>query len=110
MKPYVGRFYVLVVVCLLSLHHNSMWVTFSTIPEEASKDFNLSDDQITILAGMSCIHDTRKPTTDTGSLASPHPILDPRETRVHSQVLSCMIHVCCSKMTIQSYLSDMIQA
>ena len=52
-RTYLGRFYILAVAAFLGLHQNTTWITFSTIPQQAKDEFGLSDDQITILAGIS---------------------------------------------------------
>ena len=52
-RTYLGRFYILAVAAFLALHQNTTWITFSTIPQQAKDEFDLSDDQITILAGIS---------------------------------------------------------
>ena len=46
-----GRFYVLIVLALLAVHQNIAWMTFGTIPDETYKQFQLSENEITLLAG-----------------------------------------------------------
>ena len=51
-RTYLGRFYILAVASLLALQQNATWMTFSTIPEQSKNEFDLSDDMITLLAGI----------------------------------------------------------
>ena len=50
-RTYLGRFYILAVASFMILHQSGTWITFSTIPEQSKSEFDLSDDQITVLAG-----------------------------------------------------------
>lgn len=51
-STYVARYYVLIVFCLLAAQQNTTWMTFGTIPNESYDAFGLSDDAVTVLAGM----------------------------------------------------------
>ena len=52
-KAYPGRFYVLMVLSFIAIQQNVVWMTFGAIPLEARDNFNLSSDEITLLAGIS---------------------------------------------------------
>ena len=51
-KVYPGRFYVLAVFAILTLVQSFGWLTFGTIPRESYQYFGLTDNDITILAGI----------------------------------------------------------
>ena len=52
-RVYPGRFYVLAVLALLAIQQNVAWMTFGTIPIESFDHFGLTDDDITLLSGLS---------------------------------------------------------
>ncbi len=49
---WIGRYYVLIVFSLISVHQNTTGITFGTIPGESYDAFGFSDDVVTILAGQ----------------------------------------------------------
>ena len=51
-KVYPGRFYVLLVFTLVVLLQSFAWMTFGTIPNETYASFGLTDDDITLIAGI----------------------------------------------------------
>ena len=51
-KVHPGRFYVLTVFSLFALVQSLGWLTFGTIPDESYKEFGLTDDDITLIAGI----------------------------------------------------------
>ena len=46
------RFYILAVFSIFSVAQSIAWLTFGTIPNESHQYFGLTDDDITLLAGM----------------------------------------------------------
>ena len=40
------------VLALLALHQNVVWMTFGTIPNESYQRFGLTDDDVTLIAGI----------------------------------------------------------
>ena len=48
---YLSRYYVLIAFSLIAAHQNTVWMTFGTIPQESYDAFQLTDDEITLLAG-----------------------------------------------------------
>ena len=51
-KVYPSRFYVLIVFSLFALVQSLGWLTFGTIPSESYREFGLTDDDITLIAGV----------------------------------------------------------
>ena len=51
-RVYPGRFYVLTVFAFLSIVQSCAWLTFGTIPNESLQEFGLTDDDVTLLAGI----------------------------------------------------------
>jgi hypothetical protein len=51
-KAYPARFYILAVFSIFSMVQSLAWLTFGTIPNESHQYFGLTDDDITLLAGM----------------------------------------------------------
>ena len=51
-KTYPGRFYVLVVIALLAMHQTIAWLTFGPIPEQAKREYGLTDVELTLLQGI----------------------------------------------------------
>ena len=51
-KAYPARFYILAVFSVFSVVQSLAWLTFGTIPNESHQYFGLTDDDITLLAGM----------------------------------------------------------
>ena len=51
-RVYPGRFYVLAVFTLVVLLQSFAWMTFGTIPNETYAHFGLTDDDITLIAGI----------------------------------------------------------
>ena len=51
-KVYPGRFYVLTVFSLFALVQSLGWLTFGTIPSESYREFGLTYDDITLIAGL----------------------------------------------------------
>ena len=50
-KAYPGRFYVLMVTALLTMHQSLASMTFGPIPEEAKLVYGLTDVEISIFSG-----------------------------------------------------------
>ena len=51
-KEHPGRVYVLTAFSLFALVQSLGWLTFGTIPDESYKEFGLTDDDITLIAGI----------------------------------------------------------
>ena len=54
-KAHPGRFYVLVVFSLFALVQSLGWLTFGTIPDESYTELGLTDDDITLIAGIKSV-------------------------------------------------------
>jgi hypothetical protein len=51
-RAHPGRFYVLVVFSLFALVQSLGWLTFGTIPDESYTELGLTDNDITLIAGI----------------------------------------------------------
>ena len=54
-RAHPGRFYVLVVFSLFALVQSLGWLTFGTIPNESYTELGLTDDDITLIAGIKSV-------------------------------------------------------